>query len=224
MANSTAKFIVLMGMQGAGKGTQAEILQEHLHIPHITSGGMFRATMQQDTPLAHEIKSYYDAGNLVPDTLTIRMIKGRLQESDAENGVILDGFPRTVAQAKALDELMIELGQKIAVVPFFVITEAEAMKRLGGRRVCTKDDNHVYHITDNPPNVNGICDIDGAPLKIRSDDTPDAIQKRLKAYANDTTPVLDYYREAGLLQEVNAEQPIEKVTADLKAVVEGQTA
>lgn len=220
MIQSMAKYVVLMGMQGAGKGTQAEILQTHLGIPHITSGGMFRATMQQDTALAREIRSYYDAGKLVPDDLTIQMIKARLEEADAQNGVILDGFPRTVAQAQALDDLMREIGQRISVVPFFVISEAEAMRRLGGRRVCTKDDNHVYHITDNPPKVEGICDIDGAPLKIRSDDTPSAIRSRIQAYKADTTPVLDYYRSVGLLHEINAEQPIEKVTADLNAVVE----
>ncbi len=215
-----ATYIVLMGMQGAGKGTQAEILEALLHIPHVTSGGMFRALKTAQTPLAREIASYYDLGHLVPDALTIQMIKGRLMQDDAQKGVILDGFPRTVAQAEALDTLMTELGQKVNVVPYFIISEAEALRRLGGRRVCTRNDNHVYHVVSNPPQVEGVCDIDGAPLRIREDDKPDAIRQRISDYKADTTPVLGYYRGKGLLREINAEQPIDQVTADLKSVVE----
>jgi adenylate kinase len=217
-----ATYIILMGMQGAGKGTQAQELAKATGIPHITSGGMFRTTMQSDTPLAKQIQSYYDQGKLVPDTLTIAMIKDRFQQPDvATKGVILDGFPRTLAQAEALDTMLAELGEHVAAVPFFVISEAAALERLQGRMVCSKDENHNggYHIINKPPKVPGICDVCGSPLKVRKDDTPDGIRQRIEAYKRDTTPVLDYYRERGLLTEINAEQPIETVFADLQAVV-----
>ena len=148
------------------------------------------------------------------------MIKGRLREPDAVHGVILDGFPRTVPQAEALDVLMAELGERILIVPYFVISEAEALARLSGRLVCTANDNHVYNLRDNPPKKSGVCDIDGAPLKIRDDDQPDAIKARIGAYKADTGPVLDYYRARGVLREINAEQPIDQVAAELKTAVE----
>jgi adenylate kinase len=210
-----------MGMQGAGKGTQADILREQLRIPHVTSGGMFRTVRQQDTPLGRQIKALLDSGSLVPDDLTIPMVAERLAQPDIqERGVILDGFPRTVAQARALDDALAKTGKHISIVPYFVISEEEAIRRLGGRRVCTVNDNHIYHVVDNPPRVPDVCDHDGAPLKIRNDDQPDAIRQRISAYLSETTPVLDYYRAKGLLHEVNAEQPIDKVTADLLAEVD----
>jgi len=215
-----ADYIILMGMQGAGKGTQAEELSKLLKLPHVTSGGMFRAIKTQDTPLARQVASFLDAGKLVPDALTVEMIKGRLHQLDAASGVILDGFPRTVPQAEALDGLMAELGERILIVPYFVISEGEALARLSGRLVCTANDNHVYNIRDNPPKKPGVCDVDGAPLKTRDDDKPEAIKARISAYKADTQPVLDYYRARGVLREVNAEQPIDQVTADLKAAVE----
>ncbi len=215
-----ADYIVLMGMQGAGKGTQAEVLSQSLGLPHVTSGGMFRALKTQNTPLARQVASFMDAGKLVPDSLTVEMIKGRLHELDAANGVILDGFPRTVAQAEALDALMAELGQRIMVVPYFAISESEALSRLSGRLVCSINDNHVYNVRDNPPKQPGVCDLDGAPLKTRHDDEPEAIKTRIAAYKADTEPVLSYYQAQGVLREINAEQPIERVTADLKAAVE----
>jgi adenylate kinase len=215
-----ATYIVLMGMQGAGKGTQAEYLATQLGLPHITSGGMFRAIMASGSPLGRQIASYYDGGNLVPDNLTIEMIRDRLMAADAGNGVILDGFPRTVPQAESLGALLESMHQKLTIVPYFVITEEEALRRLSGRRVCTVNDNHVYHVIDNPPKREGFCDIDGASLKIRSDDEPNQIKQRIASYKVETTPVLDYYRIKGLLREINAEQPIEKVSADLLSAVE----
>jgi len=217
-----ARFILLMGMQGAGKGTQAEAITHALGIPHVTSGGMFREIMKQDSPLATEIRSYYDAGKLVPDDLTIQMIRGRLSQPDAVRGVILDGFPRTVAQAQALDSLLASMGTRLGLVANLDISEAEALVRVGGRRVCTLDDNHVYHIRYNPPHADGICDIDGALLKIRSDDQPDEIRKRIDIFKRDTRPVLEYYagRDPALVRTLDAEQPIEAVTADLMAAVE----
>ncbi|MHB8625728.1 MAG: adenylate kinase family protein [Aggregatilineales bacterium] len=215
-----ADYVILMGMQGAGKGTQAEALSKDRHLPHVTSGGMFRTIKTQDSPLARQVASFLDAGKLVPDALTVEMIKGRLREPDAANGVILDGFPRTLPQAEALDGLMTELGEWILLVPYFVISEGEALARLSGRLVCTANDNHVYNVRDNPPRKPGVCDIDGKPLKVRDDDQPEAIKARIAAYKADTEPLLDYYRARGVLREINAEQPIDRVTADLKAAVE----
>jgi len=213
-------YVILMGMQGAGKGTQAEVLAEKTRLPHITSGGMFREIMKQTTPLARQIATLYNAGNLIPDDLTIQMIAARLQTSDALGGVILDGFPRTVPQATALDVLLRGMGTKITLVPYFVVSEDEALRRLSGRWVCTINDQHIYNLQVNPPNVAGICDIDGAPLQIRKDDTPDAIRKRIDTFKAETAPVLDYYRAQGVLHEINAEQAIEQVSADVLSALE----
>ncbi len=215
-----ATYIVLMGMQGAGKGTQAEYLAAQSGLPHITSGGMFRAIMASDSALGRQIASYYDLGHLVPDNLTIEMIRDRLMAADATNGVILDGFPRTVTQAESLGALLESMHQKLAIVPYLSIAENEALRRLAGRRCCKINDQHIYHIDDNPPKVSGICDIDGAPLYIRSDDEPEKIKQRISSYKNETTPVLEYYRIKGVLREINAEQPIDKVSAALLAAVE----
>jgi adenylate kinase len=213
-------YIVLMGMQGAGKGTQAEELTLWLGIPHVTSGGMFRAIMASGSALGQQIKAIYDKGHLIPDDLTIEMIKGRLMQPDAKEGVILDGFPRTVPQAEALTLLLESMGAQVAVVPYFVISEEQALIRLGGRRVCTHNDNHIYHIIYDPPKTEGVCDIDGAPLKIRKDDQPEAIKERIQAFKRDTAPVLDYYDKLGLLREINGEQPIDHVTALVKSEIE----
>ena len=214
-----ATYIILMGMQGAGKGTQAEVLTAQSGLPHITSGGMFRAIMQQGSPLGQQIAEIYNAGKLIPDDLTIQMIGNRLKEADALNGVILDGFPRTIPQAQALDQLLADNGSQVTLVPFLTISEAEALRRLGGRLVCTANDQHLYQLEVHPPKVAGHCDIDGAPLYTRKDDTSAGIQERIDAFKADTMPVIDYYRAQGLVREIDAEQPIEKVTADLTAAV-----
>jgi len=217
-----ATFVVLMGMQGAGKGTQAKTLAASLHLPHVTSGGMFRNHIENGTPLGQEAKQYLDKGLLVPDDLTIRMIKERVSEPDAVNGVILDGFPRNVPQAQALDNLL-----SVSIVPYLVISKEAAMDRLGGRMICSKDDGHHnggYNVNDPKlkPKVEGVCDICGAPLIVRKDDTPDAIKKRIELYETETTPVLNYYREKGLLKEINAEQPVEAVSADLTNAIKAR--
>jgi len=156
---------------------------------------------------------------LVPDALTNEMIRARMKEPDVKAGLILDGYPRTVAQAQTLDSIMAELGERISLVPYLTISEPEAMERLGGRRVCTLNGEHVYHVRDNPPKVDGFCDIDGAPLKIRDDDKPEPIKERIGKFKAETEPVLEYYRARGVLREINAEQPIAQVTADLKAAL-----
>jgi adenylate kinase len=210
-----ATYIVLMGMQGAGKGTQASVLSEKLGIPHVTTGGMFRAMKTLDTPLAHEIQALMAEGKLISDEITIQVVRDRLTKGDAINGVILDGFPRTRPQAEALDALLKELDNKVSVVPFFKLDKAVAVDRIASRWQCSRDDSHVYNLKTNPPQVAGRCDIDDAPLIQRPDDTPEAAEKRISLYLEQTTPLLDYYRDRGLLCEIDASQPISKVTDDL---------
>jgi adenylate kinase len=204
-----------MGMQGAGKGTQAPILAEKLGIPHVTTGGMFRAMKTLETPLAKEIQELMAAGNLISDDITIQVVRDRLTKADAVNGVILDGFPRTLPQAQALDALLTELGGKVSVVPFFKLEKAVAVDRIASRWQCSRDDLHVYNLKTNPPQVPGRCDIDDEPLVQRPDDTPEAAEKRISLYLEQTMPLLDYYRDRGVLCEIDANQPINKVTDDL---------
>src|SRR5689334_4943159 len=177
-----ATYIVLMGMQGAGKGTQAPILAEKLGIPHVTTGGMFRAMKSLDTPLAKEIQTLMAAGNLISDDITIQVVRDRLTKGDALKGVILDGFPRTLPQAEALDKLLAELGGKVSVVPFFRLEKAVAVERISKRWQCSRDDTHIYNLETNPPQVAGRCDIDDAPLIQRDDDTPEGAEKRISLY------------------------------------------
>ncbi len=213
-------YIVLMGVQGAGKGTQAVRLQEELRIPHITSGGLFRAMKGQDTPLARQVQEIMARGDLVPDDITIQVVRARITQPDAQAGFILDGFPRTVPQAQALDRLMQELGQALTAVLFLKITDQEAVRRLSGRRQCRQDESHIYHVEFNPPQVEGKCDIDGADLFQRQDDTPDAIRARIGQYYDKTAPLLDYYRARGILYEVDAARPIDAVTDSVLAAMQ----
>jgi adenylate kinase len=213
-------YIVLLGVQGAGKGTQAARLQEELRIPHITSGGLFRAMKSQDTPLARQVQEIMARGDLVPDDITIQVVRARITQPDAQAGFILDGFPRTVPQAQALDGLMQELGQALTAVLFLKITDEEAVRRLSGRRQCRQDESHIYHVEFNPPQVEGKCDIDGADLFQRQDDTPDAIRARIGQYYDKTAPLLDYYRARGILYEVDAARPIDAVTDGVLAAMQ----
>jgi adenylate kinase len=210
-----ATYIVLMGVQGAGKGTQAAILSEQHGLPHVTTGGLFREMEGQDTPLAREIQAIMTRGDLVPDDITIQVVRDRLAQPDAAQGAIFDGFPRTRPQAEALDKLLAEMGQQVAIVPFFNLTREVAIRRISSRWECTLDPRHVYNVATNPPRAAGICDIDGAPLRQRPDDTPEAAAKRIDTFYEKTAPLLDYYRAKGLLHEIDADQPIEAVTAEL---------
>ncbi|MCS6870739.1 MAG: adenylate kinase [Anaerolineae bacterium] len=215
-----ATYIVLMGMQGAGKGTQAAILSKKLGLPHITTGGLFRAMEGQDTELAREIQAIMKRGELVPDHITIEVVRQRLAAPDAANGAIFDGFPRTLPQAQALDALLAELNGKVSLVPLLVLDRQEAIERIAARWECTLDPTHVYNLRTNPPKVAGICDIDGALLRQRPDDTPEAAAKRIDTFFEKTAPLLDYYRARSVVREVDAAQSIEAVSESLFRLIE----
>jgi adenylate kinase len=215
-----ATYIVLMGVQGAGKGTQAAILSEKLGLPHITTGGLFRAMKTLDTPLARQIQEIMAQGKLISDDITLEVVRERLSRPDVANGAIFDGFPRTLPQAEGFDLLLKELNGRITVVPVLELPRSVAVGRIAGRWECTKDPTHVYNVVTNPPKTAGICDIDGAALKQRADDTVDAANIRIDTYERETKPLLDFYAPRGLVRHIDAQQPIEKVTEDLLKVVE----
>lgn len=213
-------YILLMGVQGAGKGTQADILKAKLGLPHISTGVLFRAMKTLDTPLAREIQAIMNEGKLVPDDITIQVVRERLKQPDAAGGALFDGFPRTLAQAEALDKLLAELGSKVALVTFFTLDRQTAIERISGRWECTKDSGHIYHTRQNPPKVAGVCDVDGAPLRQRPDDTPEAAAKRIDLFFEETMPLLNYYRAKNVLVEVNAAQSIDDVTKQVLVAIE----
>ncbi len=208
------RVIVLLGAPGAGKGTQAPLLAAHLGLPHIATGELFRAAARAGTALGLEAKSYMDRGELVPDDLTVRMLLERLRQVDAEAGVILDGFPRTVAQAAALDRALAAEGGRVEQAPYIELPEEELFNRLSGRWIC-RAAGHPYHLTLNPPRVPGVCDDDGSPLYQRSDDVPAVVRARLAAQLPPFHEVVGYYRQAGVLAPVNGDQPVEAVTSAL---------
>jgi adenylate kinase len=214
------KFVVLMGGPGAGKGTQAKRLEEALGLPQVASGDLFREHLRNDTELGKLARTYIDKGELVPDEVTVAMVKERLSRDDCTNGAILDGFPRTIPQADALSELLAEMDEQVNVVPYIHVSPDILLKRLAGRWTC-KTCGHVYHVLFNPPQKPGVCDLDGSPLYQRDDDTEETQKHRIEVYFEQTTPLLDYYRDRGLLVEVNGEQPIEQVQKDLIQVIQG---
>jgi len=213
-------YIAFMGVQGAGKGTQAPLLSEKYGLPHVTTGGLFRAMKALDTPLARQIQDTMNAGQLVSDEITIQVVRDRLKQPDAANGVIFDGFPRTLPQAEALDSLLAEMGGKVNFAPFLSLDRTEAIERIASRWECTKDSSHVYNVRTNPPKVAGICDTDGAALRQRPDDTPEAAAKRIDTFYKDTMPLIDFYRAKGVLVEIDGGQSIEAVTAALIAALD----
>ncbi|MFE0201773.1 adenylate kinase [Streptomyces sp. NPDC058985] len=204
--------IVLVGPPGAGKGTQATRLAETLHIPHISTGDLFRANISQQTELGKLAKSYMDAGNLVPDEVTIAMAKDRMEQPDAEGGFLLDGFPRNVSQAEALDELLETEDMKLDAVLDLEAPEAEVVKRIAGRRVCRNNSSHVFHVTYTPPKKEGVCDVCGGELYQRDDDSEETVRKRLEVYHTQTEPIIDYYKAQGLVVTIAATGPVDEVT------------
>ncbi|MFI9269274.1 adenylate kinase [Kitasatospora sp. NPDC052896] len=204
--------IVLVGPPGAGKGTQAHVLAKTLSIPHISTGDLFRANISQGTPLGLEAKGYMDAGELVPDEVTIGMAKDRLAQPDAAHGFLLDGFPRNLVQAKALDAFLADSGIALTAVLDLEVPEDEVVKRIAGRRLCRNDGSHVFHVVYNPPAVEGVCDECGGELYQRSDDTEDAVRTRLKVYHSETEPIIGYYVEQGLVTTIPALGKVDEVT------------
>jgi adenylate kinase len=207
-----------MGGPGAGKGTQAKRLEKALGLPQIATGDLFRENLKNVTELGRLAQSYMDAGELVPDEVTVAMVKERLSRQDAINGAILDGFPRTLSQADALAKLLADMGAAVNVVPYIHVKPELLLKRLAGRWTC-KVCGHVYHILFSPPERPGICDLDGSELYQRDDDTEETQRRRIQVYFRQTAPLLDYYRDQGLLVEVDGDQSIEKLQEELIRVV-----
>lgn len=211
-------FILFLGAPGAGKGTQAVRLSEKLGIPHISTGDMFREAVSKGTELGKKAKEYMDRGELVPDEIVIGIVKERISQPDCEKGCILDGFPRTVAQAEALDSALSELGKKVDFVINVEVSEDEIIKRLTGRRTC-RSCGAVYHVVFNPPKNDNLCDVCGGELYQRDDDTEETVRNRLKVYEEKTAPLINYYEKRGVLYGVNGEQPVEDVTAEIEKIL-----
>ncbi|MFF8830597.1 adenylate kinase [Streptomyces sp. NPDC015131] len=216
--------IVLVGPPGAGKGTQAAFLARNLSIPHISTGDLFRANISQGTELGKQAKAYMDAGNLVPDEVTIGMAKDRMEQADAENGFLLDGFPRNVAQAEALDAMLDGEGMKLDAVLDLEVEEDEVVKRIAGRRICRNDSAHVFHVTYAPPKTEGVCDQCGGELYQRDDDSEETVRKRLEVYHTQTEPIIDYYKAQGLVVTISALGKVEDVTERAMTALRGERA
>ncbi|HSH04152.1 MAG TPA: adenylate kinase [Anaerolineae bacterium] len=215
------RYVVLMGGPGAGKGTQAKRLEKSLGLPQIATGDLFRENLKNETELGQLAKTYMDKGELVPDEVTVAMVKDRLEKLGDIPGAMFDGFPRTIPQAEALSALLAEMGSDIHVVPYIHVQPEVLLKRLAGRWTCPKC-GRVYHELFNPPQkTEGHCDNDGAELYQRDDDTVETQQRRIQVYFDQTTPLLDYYRDKGLLVEIDGEQEIDAVYEALVAAIEG---
>lgn len=211
-------YIVLLGPPGAGKGTQAEIMAEKLGLAHISSGDIFRENLKAQTRLGKLAQEYMNRGELVPDDVTIAMIKERLSRPDCSKGAVLDGFPRTPAQAEALAAMLADWKAQVDRVTYIAVPEQVLVERLSRRWTC-RAQGHIYHEKYNPPQTPGVCDIDGSELYQREDDRPETIERRIRVYIEQTAPLIEYYRQKGLLTEVDGTQPIEAVTQELMAVL-----
>lgn len=211
--------IILMGLPGAGKGTQASEIVKKFPIPHISTGDMFRKAIKDETDLGKEAKSYMDRGELVPDEVTVGIVKDRISEDDAKKGFLLDGFPRTIEQAEALSNIMQELDRKIDAVINIEVAEEELMNRLTGRRICEKCGT-TYHLVFNPPKVDGICDLDGGKLYQREDDNPETVANRLNVNVKQSKPILEFYDNKKVLKNIDGSRDIKVVTEDVIDILE----
>jgi adenylate kinase len=211
-------YIVLLGPPGVGKGTQAEVIAETTGLPHISSGDLFRENIKNGTGLGKLAQSFMNKGELVPDDVTIGMIRDRLSRPDCAGGALLDGFPRTTVQAEALDKLLSEFSGAVNYVPYIAASEATLVERLSGRWTC-KAQGHIFHQKFNPPKTPGVCDVDGSELYQREDDKAETVTNRIRVYFTQTAPLITYYRERGLLSEIDGARPIEQVTAEILAVL-----
>lgn len=213
-----ATYIVLLGPPGVGKGTQAKILAEKTGLVHVSSGDLFRENLKNQTELGKLAKSYMDKGELVPDDVTIAMIRERLSRPDCQAGAILDGFPRTPKQAEALEKMLIEFHGHVDCVPYIYAEPSVLIERASGRWTC-RANGHIYHAKFNPPKQAGICDVDGSELYQREDDKVETVTRRIQVYLEQTAPLVEYYREHGRLVQIDGAQSVEKVTADLLAAL-----
>lgn len=205
--------IVMLGPPGAGKGTQAKRITRVLCVPHVSTGDLFREHLKNETELGQLADQYMAKGELVPDDVTIEMVRERIAREDCDSGVVLDGFPRTRPQAEALDKLLSSMDRELSTVFYIRVDDETIIRRLSGRRVCPN--GHLFHIEYSPPAKPGVCDHDGLELYQRDDDKEATIQDRLRVYMHDTAPLIDYYRQRGLLKEFDGDQPVENVTVDL---------
>lgn len=212
--------ILLMGPPGAGKGTQAARLVARFHVPHISTGDMFRAAVKEGTPLGKKAEACMDKGELVPDEVTVGIVAERLAKEDCKTGFILDGFPRTEAQAKALQEILQKLGLKLTKVVNIYVPSEVLIARAVGRRICKKC-GATYHVQFNPPQAEGVCDVCGGSLYQRADDSEETMKSRLSVYEQQTKPLIAFYKKEGLYAEVDGKQSIDKVTEDLVHALEG---
>ncbi|EHY93224.1 adenylate kinase [Staphylococcus saprophyticus subsp. saprophyticus KACC 16562] len=208
-----------MGLPGAGKGTQASEIVKKFPIPHISTGDMFRKAIKDETDLGKEAKSYMDRGELVPDEVTVGIVKDRISEDDAKKGFLLDGFPRTIEQAEALSNIMKELDREIDAVINIEVPEEELMNRLTGRRICEKCGT-TYHLVFNPPKVDGICDLDGGKLYQREDDNPETVANRLNVNVKQSKPILEFYDNKNVLKNIDGSRDIKVVTNDVIDILE----
>jgi adenylate kinase len=211
-------YIVLLGPPGAGKGTQAKVLAEKLALPHISSGDIFRENIKNDTELGKLAQTFMRKGELVPDDLTIAMIRERFSRADCVNGAILDGFPRTPAQADALGLMLTSFGGRVNLVPFITAPDAVLIERLAGRWTC-RAIGHIFHVKFNPPAQTGICDMDGSELYQRDDDKAETVVRRIQVYLEQTAPLIDYYKKHDILVEINGFMPIDQVSAQLMSAL-----
>ena len=210
--------IIMLGAPGAGKGTQAKKIAEKYQIPHISTGDIFRSNIKEGTELGMKAKSYMDQGALVPDEITIGMLLDRIQKEDCQNGYALDGFPRTIPQAESLTKALENMGQKVDFAVNVDVPDENIVNRMSGRRACLSC-GATYHIVYNPPKQEGICDVCQKELVLRDDDKPETVQKRLAVYHEQTQPLIDYYKEAGVLAEVDGTQDMDQVFSDIVAVL-----
>jgi len=214
-----ARYYVLLGPPGAGKGTQAKIIAEKYQLVHVSSGDLFRDNLKRQTELGQLAQQYMTKGELVPDDVTIAMIRERLSRPDCQNGALLDGFPRTPAQAEALAGMLKEFNGQVNLVPYISVPEELLIERLCGRWTC-RANGHVYHEKYNPPQKAGICDLDGSELYQRDDDKSETVLNRIKVYSEQTAPLISYYKDQNLLAEIDGKKSIEDVTVDLLSALE----
>ena len=210
--------LILLGPPGSGKGTQGERLQADFRLPYYATGDILRAAVRDGTDLGREAKEYMDRGDLVPDEVIIGVIAERIESPEAADGFILDGFPRTTAQAEALDEAMDRLGRELTAAILIEVSHEEVVRRLSGRRTCVKG-GHIFHVDFDPPRKEGVCDICGGQLVVRDDDKPDVVRHRLEEYHSKTEPLFSYYEEKGILRRVDGDHPPEEVSDRIRALL-----